>query len=72
MTPETAVADRLWGRVASPDLLRGRTDRRPVRLDPGGLPSPAWLFGAAESCRNRFGARRLGEHSRDCARSPRP
>ncbi len=39
-TPETAVADRLWGRVASPDLLRGRTDRRPVRLDPGASAPP--------------------------------
>ena len=40
LMPGTAVADRLWGRVASPDLLRGRTDRRPVRLDPGDAPPP--------------------------------
>ncbi len=40
LMPGTAVADRLWGRVASPDLLRGCTDRRPVRLDPGDAPPP--------------------------------
>ena len=40
LMPGTAVADRLWGRVASPDLLRGRTDRRPVRLDPGASAPP--------------------------------
>ncbi len=47
LRPGTAVADRLWGRVASPDLLRGRTDRRPVRLDPGACPHRP----ALRSCR---------------------
>ena len=46
MTPETTSVERSWARVASSDRLRRCTDRRPVRLDPGGLPSPAWLFGA--------------------------
>ena len=38
----------------------------------GGRSPTARLLGAAESCGHRFGARRLGEDSRDCARSPRP
>ncbi len=72
--PDTGNRRRVGG-VDSSCLVhsrcgRARTDDLSASIR--GLAPTARLFGAAESRRNRFGARRLDEDGRDCARSPRP